>query len=120
MSTQLRCTYCGTEFRAVRRDTLFCSRACRQAAYRARKMVSAEDIIASIHRARVKSAATKRSRAIVLTCLECGAEYERSGLSVSSQYCSNACRQRMYRQRAKMLYAFLMSVVGAEKNAPRV
>lgn len=112
----MRCMYCGCEFRAIRSDSRYCSRACRQAAYRARKMISYEEIKLHIHEARVRAVATKRAQSITLTCLECGKSYEVSGLATLSQYCSGACRVRVHRRRNKMLRDFLMSVVNAEKE----
>jgi len=71
-----RCTFCAHTFRYVRRDTLYCSRACRQAAYRLR---------------------TGAGRYNNMACTVCGKEIQT--IRWDRMVCSSACRQRLYRQR---------------------
>mgnify|MGYP002071615145 CR=1 FL=1 len=103
----MNCQYCEREFRAVRRDSLYCSRACRQAAYRARRRFGVAD---RIHQARVKAAQTKRDQTLIYLCLVCGREYEVNGNQITSQYCSAACRKRSSRRRLGELKHFLLEI----------
>ena len=92
-----KCQYCGLWMAANERRRSFCSSECRQAAYRRRngaaftKKEKAEKMIS-----------TKSAQVFTLTCSCCKREFKRDGLSAGqTKYCSNACKQKAYRESKK-------------------
>jgi endogenous inhibitor of DNA gyrase (YacG/DUF329 family) len=78
------CAHCGDMFNGVR-DAKYCSDRCVNDAY----------IVRRRERARLR-------RANANTCVVCGSPVEQVGGLVKIRlYCSNACKQKAYRQRKK-------------------
>ncbi len=80
------CPVCGSDFRARRSDTLYCSSLCRQKAYRiGRKAV----------RRRMKN------DRIMRRCRAPGCSHSLAGRTNRAKYCSPACRVRVAYHRDK-------------------
>lgn len=93
------CRHCGNGFDCYRKDTKYCSKACKQAAYRARQTTPLERAIAKRERYR-KMLATKASTIIKTTCCGCGCEMYVTALQGrGTLYHNRACKQRAYRER---------------------
>jgi predicted nucleic acid-binding Zn ribbon protein len=80
----------------MRSNTKFCSVACKQKAYRAKKT---DPMTTYINRKeRVKSAIeTKKTLERQFDCEVCGKTIDTDYLHGMQRYCSNACKQRLYR-----------------------
>lgn len=92
------CEWCERFFSPVRKDARFCSDACKQKAYRRR----VDPEVGSIHREKQRQtniAITKQLVTKKLACDWCGRPLEVSVLHTNLMYCSNACKQKAYRQR---------------------
>lgn len=100
------CEMCDKFFKPARRDGRFCSNACKQKAYRRR----VDPEVGSIHREKQRKdniAITKQLKTKKLECACCGRPLEVSIRYTNLMYCSNACKQKAYRQskREKQLRA---------------
>ncbi len=81
-ATYRKCVFCGDTFKGVR-DAKYCSYRCVNDAYIARRRER-----------------RRQRRANANKCIVCGAHVEQaSGCVKLRRYCSNACKQRAYRQR---------------------
>ncbi len=78
------CSACGKKFYG-RYGAQYCSRICRQAAYRRRRKER------------------NRGKKYNLTCQHCGKQFEVEKLesACKQKFCSPACRQAAYRQRTR-------------------
>jgi len=90
-----QCPVCEKVFHAARRDAQACSNACRQKAHRI-----AQGRATNRRNAAAAAAETKAAQVHELTCECCGRKFNRDGNAASnSRYCSNACKQKAYRDR---------------------
>jgi len=79
----------------------YCSNACKQKAYRLRINPKSGSIPSLRERAQ-KAVRTKRRTKIMFVCEYCGRDVEYSiAESALRIYCSNACKQKAYRERKK-------------------
>lgn len=88
-----RCAVCGRWYGSDRRDKKTCSSACRMKLSRQTK-----DADYGKDRSR-KMVATKVSKVSRKTCECCGRDFSVTALNSSKIYCSDACKQRVYRAR---------------------
>lgn len=88
-----RCSVCGRWYGSGRRDKKTCSDACRMKLSRQTK-----DADYGKDRSR-KMVATKVSKVSRKTCECCGRDFSVTALNSSKIYCSDACKQRVYRAR---------------------
>lgn len=95
------CKWCDHPFRKTRSDAKFCSDACKQKAYRRRADPAVGSVAREMQRQQ-KIKTTKRERQKRIVCETCGWEFERSIIETNRMYCSDACKQRAYRQRRKV------------------
>lgn len=92
------CEWCEKSFKVVRAGSMYCSDACKQKAYR--KRVDPE--VGSIHREKQRQtniAITKQMTTKELDCAVCGRHLHVSISHTNLAYCSNACKQKAYRER---------------------
>lgn len=92
------CEFCGKGYRQVRSSSLYCSVACKQRAYRRR----ADPEVGSVQRfeqRQMNIAITKQMTTKTLNCACCGRKLEVGVNHTNLMYCSNACKQKAYRQR---------------------
>lgn len=102
------CTHCDKIVR--RKNSQYCSNACKQAAYRRRKDPESGYWSRKSERAQ-KAVRTKQSTYVSLICEHCGDE---RGWTIASgalrRYCSDKCKQAAYRERKKLLLAHDVTV----------
>lgn len=94
------CEWCERFFKPARRDAKFCCDACKQKAYRRR----VDPEVGSIHREKQRQtniAITKQMTTKELNCACCGRNLVVGINHTNIEYCSNACKQKAYRQRKK-------------------
>lgn len=92
------CMWCGKSFHVVRAGSMYCSKACKQKAYRRR----VDPEVGSIQREKQRQeniAITKQITTKVLNCECCGRMLEVGINHTNLMYCSDACKQKAYRQR---------------------
>ena len=92
------CEFCEKFFKPARHDARFCSDACKQKAYRRR----IDPEVGSIHREKQRQtniAITKQMTTKQVVCELCGREMTVGVNHTNLAYCSNACKQKAYRQR---------------------
>lgn len=92
------CEMCGKSYAPGRADSMFCSDACKQKAYRRR----VDPEVGSIHREKQRQtniAITKQMTTKELDCAVCGRHLHVSISHTNLAYCSNACKQKAYRAR---------------------
>lgn len=95
------CEFCEKFFKPARQDARFCSDACKQKAYRRR----ADPEVGTIHREKQRQtniAITKQMTTKSLNCECCGRPLVVSVATTNLIYCSNACKQKAYRQRKSL------------------
>ncbi len=88
------CPVCGLHFTHARKGKVTCSDACRVKAARIKAGRAS-----SYKEAHKRMVETKTSTIIEHTCEMCGKEFRRDALAANVVYCSNACKQRAYRER---------------------
>ncbi len=93
------CAFCGRTI-AAKRNIKFCSDACKMKDYRRRKDALVGTPIRNTERLK-NAVITKSSQLVEYLCPTCGNTYHRSGLEPLREYCSDACKQKAYRQRRK-------------------
>jgi ferredoxin len=92
------CEICGQGYKPGRGDSMYCSDACKQKAYRRR----VDPEVGSIHREKQRQtniAITKQMTTKELDCAVCGRHLHVSINHTNLAYCSNACKQKAYRAR---------------------
>ena len=92
------CEMCGHSFKLVRDGSMYCSKKCKQAAYRRR----VDPDVGSISREKQRQeniATTKQMTTKELDCAECGRHLHVSINFTNLMYCSAACKQKAYRKR---------------------
>jgi len=95
------CEMCEKPYKPARRDSRFCSDACKQKAYRRRT----DPEVGSVHREKqrqTKIAITKRMTTKELNCEVCGRKLTVSIIRTNLRYCSDACKQKAYRDRKSL------------------
>jgi len=92
------CEMCDRTFRPARSDARFCSKVCKQRAYRRRN----DPEVGTVHREKQRQtniAITKQTTRKTVICPVCGHEQQYSIVETNRIYCSDACKQKAYRQR---------------------
>ncbi len=90
-----KCEKCGNSFDSWEQyHKRYCSDACKQAAYR--------DFKRSPKGAPANAVETKRNQGKSKYCAHCGKSFLVNGLQHARRYCSDACKQAAYRERAQM------------------
>jgi len=92
------CEFCRKFYKPARRDGRFCSKACKQKAYRRR----ADPDVGTIQREKQRQtniAITKQMTTKEMVCETCGRVLQIGVNHTNLMYCSNACKQKAYRQR---------------------
>lgn len=95
------CAYCGKVTVRLSAREKYCSDACRMAAYRRRKnpAIDTREYEAAIRQKQMSSKRCQRHEGL---CMTCGAAIAFDGTRTATQYCSPACKQKMYRERKKL------------------
>jgi ferredoxin len=94
------CEQCGKGYKKFSSHQRYCSDECRFKAYRRRK----DNQVGSSERARQqkeKRVSTMRSELKDVVCEQCGISFKAEVIRTSLMYCSNACKQKAYRERTK-------------------
>lgn len=93
MGQTKECEHCGLPITGKGK---YCTAACKQAAYRQRHTTPG-----AWRSAARRANETKAAQVISVVCEVCGTETTVNGLQAKTDYCSDACRQKAYRQRVQ-------------------
>jgi endogenous inhibitor of DNA gyrase (YacG/DUF329 family) len=94
------CEFCGRYFKTDLDHARYCSDNCRQAGYR-RRVNPASGSPASIAARNQRGALTRMATSVQFECQQCGKLSYRTAAEGNRRYCSDACKQKAWRERRK-------------------
>lgn len=95
------CESCGTVFQAVRKDARFCSNACRQAAYRRRRVTSADEAVEVTRMGRKRRQSVSDDELPKIVVFECPKCKRRMEETEGRRMWCILCRVRMVAERGR-------------------
>lgn len=114
-----KCENCGDEFKQNARGTkLYCSSACKQAHFRAKRGAPASE--GSQHATPIEKAiATKREQLRSKTCPQCGMYFDVNGFQHQKRYCSAACKMARHRAHKRFMDEYVEKYEAPAPPAPK-